>query len=68
MKSGKKALQLGLYVSACCKEEGLFDAGDSFTGCFKCARETNWTLLEPVVSWQDLEQMDEISTEGLLAA
>jgi hypothetical protein len=68
MNTGKKALQLGLYASACCHQELLFDAGDLFTRCLTCSGETNWKLLEPVVSWQELEQMEETSLGDRLAA
>jgi hypothetical protein len=66
MKTGKRALQLGLYASACCNEELLFDVDDRFIRCLTCASDTHWRLLEPVISWQEL--MEETSPEMWLAA
>ena len=67
MFTGSKVFQLGLYASVCCHRELIFEAGDLFTECFKCG-DTNWKLVERVISWRELEQLEEHCLEDRPAA
>ena len=65
MRTSEQVKGLGLYSSACCSEEALFDVTDNFSRCPACERLCFWELVEPVVSWLDLQQQD---NDTLLAA
>jgi hypothetical protein len=58
MKTAEPVRYLALYASACCAEEVLFDVNDRFSRCPKCAKLCFWNLLEEVVSWQDLDDLE----------
>ena len=58
MKTAERVRQLGLYASACCTEELLFVVNDQFSRCPKCERLCFWELLEEVVSWQDMHNLE----------
>jgi hypothetical protein len=62
MKTSETVRLLGLYASECCMDEALFDRNDSFSRCPKCQRLCRWELVEPVVSWLDIDSMDEVET------
>jgi len=66
MKTGEKVAGLALYASECCSEELLFDKGEAFARCPKCEACCRWDLLEPVISWQELD--DYLDLELPLAA
>jgi hypothetical protein len=55
MRTTETVKQLGLYDSACCNEETLFDRQDTFSRCPACHSLCFWQLVEPVVSWQELD-------------
>jgi hypothetical protein len=59
MKTTAKVLALGLYKSACCDQEVLFDRDDCFSRCPACERLCFWELVEPVVSWLDLQDTEQ---------
>ena len=59
MKTAESVLNLGLYASSCCNEEGLFDIHDRFSRCPKCAALCKWDLVERVFSFRELDgEMD----------
>jgi hypothetical protein len=58
MKTAEPVRQLALYASACCADEVLFDVNDRFSRCPKCAKLCFWKLLEEVVSWQDMDDLE----------
>jgi hypothetical protein len=55
MRTGEDSRELGLYATACCLQEMIFDAKDTFRRCPKCERLCKWELVEPVVAWTELE-------------
>jgi len=59
MKTSDIAKQLGLYVSACCDTDAIFDIKESFSRCPCCESLCFWQFVEPVVSWMDLDQSAE---------
>jgi hypothetical protein len=59
MKTSDVVIELGLYASQCCSSEELFDHGDTFSRCPKCLRLCDWELVEPVISYQELEPWTE---------
>ena len=58
MKTAESVRQLALYASACCADELLFDVNDKFSRCPKCERLCFWELVEEVVSWQDMDDLE----------
>lgn len=56
MKTSEGAPGLGLYVSACCIDEKLFDLNDEFSCCSKCGKSCEWDLVERVFSWKELDE------------
>ena len=65
MKTGQDVRGLGLYASDCCLQELLFDQNDSFSRCPRCSRLCEWELVDSVVSWQE---MAEVNNDGREAA
>jgi hypothetical protein len=59
MKTTLKVPELGLYQSACCNGESLFDQNDVFSRCPACERLCHWEFVEPVVSWLDLQELEQ---------
>ena len=57
MKTEQNVQQLGLYTSACCHVETLFMRGDSFSHCPQCSESCLWDLHEPVLTWQEFEEL-----------
>jgi hypothetical protein len=55
MKTAEPVRELALYASACCSEELLFLVNDQFCRCPKCGSLCFWKLIEPVVSWEDMD-------------
>jgi hypothetical protein len=55
MKTSDAVKQLGLYASACCNADALFDRRDTLTRCPACQSLCFWEFVEPVVSWMELE-------------
>ena len=55
MKTSQKSMGLGLYASACCGAELIFDRGDILVSCPDCEFMCEWNLVESLVSWADLE-------------
>jgi hypothetical protein len=60
MKTFDDVRTLGLYASDCCGEELIFDEDDCFSRCPRCAQLCGWELVEVVVSWTELEHMEEV--------
>ena len=58
MKTAERVRNLGLYASACCIDEALFDANDVFSRCPKCERLCSWQLVERVFSGQELDELE----------
>lgn len=58
MKTAERVRQLGLYASACCIDEVLFDVNDRFSRCPKCERPCYWDLVEEVFSWQEMDDLE----------
>ena len=46
MKTGENVFETGLYASDCCLQEILFEAGDSFSRCPRCASLSIWETVE----------------------
>ena len=68
MKTGQNVHQLGLYRSVCCVSESLFLRDDDLGRCPKCSQPCSWHLVEPVLTWQELEQLDvKLELESLAA-
>ncbi len=61
MRTTDRVRRLGLYASICCIEEVLFDVTDHFSRCPKCERLCQWDLVEEVISWHQLEEMEEVA-------
>jgi hypothetical protein len=59
MKTSDTAKQLGLYSSACCNEDALFDRQDTLTRCPACQSLCFWQFVEPVVSWLDMDNLED---------
>jgi hypothetical protein len=57
MKTGETVRDLGLYASACCGMELIFDAGDTFVRCPECNRLCGWNLEEELVTQEELEHL-----------
>jgi len=58
MKTAARARKLGLYASACCTHEALFDINDVFSRCPKCERLCSWRLVERVFCGQELNELE----------
>jgi hypothetical protein len=58
MKTAERVRLLALYASACCNDELLFDVDDQFTRCPKCNSLCFWKVVEEVVSWQDIANVE----------
>jgi hypothetical protein len=58
MKTTERVRQLGLYVSACCNDELLFDVDDICPRCLQCEMPCSWKLVEEVISWQELGALE----------
>ena len=61
MKTGETVTDLGLYASECCREELIFDGGDTFLRCPRCTRLCEWELEEEIVAQDELEWMNEMA-------
>jgi len=61
MKTGQTVTGLGLYATACCSEELIFDTGDIFLSCPQCSYWCLWELEEEIVSLDELERLDDIA-------
>ncbi len=59
MKTGENARKLGLYATTCCLEEMIFDAKDTFRRCPQCERLCGWELVETLIAWNELDQLEE---------
>lgn len=59
MRTGENAPELALYSSSCCEEEMIFDGNDRFCRCPRCEGLCEWDLIEPVISWSQLDEMAE---------
>jgi hypothetical protein len=68
MRTGHCVNQLGLYRSACCDFESLFLRDDNLSRCPQCSQLCFWHLTEPVLTWQELEQLDATLELKLIAA
>jgi hypothetical protein len=44
MRTSEDVLELGVYTSECCNQELVFDVGDTFCRCPRCASLCNWDL------------------------
>jgi hypothetical protein len=64
MKTAQPVRQLALYASACCADELLFQVNDVFSRCPKCQRLCFWEVVEQVVSWQEMDELDEVELEA----
>jgi hypothetical protein len=53
--------KLGVYKSVCCDQENLFDRNDCFSRCPACERLCTWEFIEPVISWLDLQNTEELA-------
>jgi hypothetical protein len=58
MKTAEPVRQTGLYASACCKDELLFCVSDRFCRCPKCNSLCFWEIIEEVVSWQEIDDLE----------
>ena len=58
MKTSETVAELGLYESACCGEELIFDDGDIFSRCPQCNGLCQWEFLEPVVPCDAFESSE----------
>ncbi len=58
MKTGQDVRELGLYASDCCLQELLFQPNDSFSRCPRCMRLCEWELVDSVVAWDEMEDVD----------
>jgi hypothetical protein len=61
MKTDERVRQLGLYASACCIDEALFDVNDRFSRCPKCEGSCYWDLVEEVFSWQEMDDLESLA-------
>jgi hypothetical protein len=59
MKTGQDVRELGLYASDCCLQEMLFDKDESFSRCPKCSGLCEWYLVDAVVGWQELAELND---------
>jgi hypothetical protein len=59
MNTSDPVVELALYASKCCGIEELFDIGDTFRRCPRCEGLCAWELVEPVISYQELEPWTE---------
>lgn len=59
MRTGEDARELGLYATACCGEELIFDKNDCLCRCPKCERLCKWELVESLIPWDQMEQVEE---------
>jgi hypothetical protein len=46
MRTGEDTLELGLYASACCGSELVFDKDDCFCRCPRCQALTDWEIVD----------------------
>ena len=61
MKTGDTVTELGLYLSACCDMELIFDAGDQFVRCPRCNGLCVWEFEEELVTQEEMERMNGIA-------
>jgi hypothetical protein len=61
MKTAERVRYLGLYASACCVDEIVFDVNDQFSRCPKCDRLCGWNFVERVFSWRELEDLETLA-------
>lgn len=59
MKTTERVNKLGLYTSACCNQEVIFEKKDTFTRCPACNRLCDWDLIETLISWRQFEELEE---------
>jgi hypothetical protein len=64
MKTGQDVRELGLYASDCCLQELLFDRDDSFSRCPRCSRLCEWELVDSVVSWHEMAEVNNDAHEA----
>lgn len=57
MRTSETVAERGLYASECCGEEVVFDEGATFCRCTKCEGLCEWELVETVVPWTELEEV-----------
>ena len=57
MRTGETATELGLYMTGCCDEELIFDAGDVFSRCPGCRSLCGWELTDPITSFDELDSL-----------
>jgi len=58
MTTGQTVTDLGLYASDCCSVELIFEAGDVFSMCPRCARRCLWQLEEEIVTLEELDRLN----------
>jgi hypothetical protein len=46
MKTGKDVQKFWLYASDCCLQEIMFDSGESFSRCPRCANLCDWEMVD----------------------
>jgi hypothetical protein len=61
MRTTQTVKELALYASLCCNQEVLFDREDCFSRCPGCEELCSWQMVEPVISWIDLEARETLA-------
>ena len=56
MRTSETVTDLGLYITKCCGQELIFDAGDTFQRCPKCHALSDWELEDEVIPLEPLER------------
>lgn len=64
MKTGENVFETGLYASDCCLQEILFEAGDSFSRCPRCANLSVWETVE-IAALEKLQVLKKSSGIGI---
>ena len=57
MNTSEDVFVLGLYSNDCCKEELIFDQGDTFWRCPRCNSLCRWQLAERIMKDDDVLQV-----------
>ena len=60
----QSAQELGVYESACCNQEVVFDRNDCFSRCPNCEERCVWELVESVISTTQLSEWLELEEES----
>jgi len=42
LETAANVQELGLYVNSCCREELIYDEGDTFLDCPRCRQQCEW--------------------------